>query len=566
MAELTARDVATRPIRTVLTNPRSIGLVLVAVLVQLTTVLPIPFLIQRIFDQAIPNENRGQLIVLGVVVIGLFVLGAVSAVLLHERLTKLAESIGRELRERLAEKLHSLPVEELRRRGQDDLFDLMAHETNRLSNALTMILSKLTPSVILVAGLVVVLALTDWLLFLIAAAFAPLMIALNWTLIARIQSQQVELNQSRRDYNAGLVRTLRLMPLTRVTDGHETELGRLTGLIRTLEKRIVRHSVTSATYTFAQQSIVIMAALTTLIIGGLGVISGRISLGTLFSFYAAIALLRPALDQIVSSRPAIAAGRIAVERFDDLFADTVEHPYTGEAPIDFTGQLELRDVAFGYRSDRIVVGPVNFTIDPGRLTVITGPNGSGKSTLIDLFCGLYRPTTGSILADGVPYDDVDIRDIRRSTGVVFQDPYLIEGTIEENLRFGGVTAHTEDIDNACQLAAFDTIVDALPDGQHTVLGESAHTLSGGQAQRLAIARALVNRPSLLLLDEPTNHLDIRTLSNVITNVSQLDHAPAILIITHDQDVIAAADQVITLAHPDLRMVHDPVIEQRWTRA
>ena len=188
MAELTARDVATRPIRTVLTNPRSIGLVLVAVLVQLTTVLPIPFLIQRIFDQAIPNENRGQLIVLGVVVIGLFVLGAVSAVLLHERLTKLAESIGRELRERLAEKLHSLPVEELRRRGQDDLFDLMAHETNRISNALTMILSKLTPSVILVAGLVVVLALTDWLLFLIAAAFAPLMIALYWTVIVRIQS------------------------------------------------------------------------------------------------------------------------------------------------------------------------------------------------------------------------------------------------------------------------------------------------------------------------------------------------------------------------------------------
>ena len=544
MSELTAREVATRPLRAVLTSPRSAGLVVVAVVVQLVTVLPIPFLIQRIFDRAIPAGNTNELIVTGLAVIALFLLGAVAAVLLHRRLTVLAESIGQQLRNRLATRLHELPIGELRRRGKDDLFDLMLHETNRVSNAISMILSQLAPAVLLVAGLVVVLAATDWLLFLVAAAFAPLMFALNWVLVDRIHNRQVDLNESRRSYSSGLLRTLRLMPLTRITDGHGKELGRLEQLISTLEKRIVRHSITSAVYTSAQQSIVITAALSTLIVGGAGVISDRITLGTLFSFYAAIALLRPPLDRIISSRPALAAGRIAIARFDDLFEDAIDPPYTGTEHIDFDGRIELLDVAFGYRPDIPVVGPVSFAVEPGQLTVLTGPNGSGKSTLIDLICGLYRPGAGRLCADGRDYSEVDVAQLRRRMGVVFQDPFVVDGSIDQNLRFGGADIDSEeDLEQACALALFDETVASLPNGRATVLTESEHTLSGGQAQRVATARSLLTEPELLVVDDLSSALDVSTERDLWAG---LQGTSTVIAVSHRQFVIDQADQVITL--------------------
>lgn len=552
MIELPARQLIAQPIRTVLLQPRTAMATLLAVAVQLFTVLPIPFLIRQIFDGSIPDGDRKGLVVAGSAVIVLFIIGAVFSVLMHRRLTQLAEATSRAVRQRLLERVYELSAADLHRYGNDNLFDLLLHETNRVSGALAVVLSDLAPAVVMVAGLSLVLLITDWLLFAVSVLFAPLMILMNWALTSRIHERQVDLNTSRRNYSSGVTRTLTLMPLTRVSDASANEIKRQNGHSSQLELTSVSHSLLTKLYTASQQSVVITAALVTLVVGGLGVIDGRISFGTLLSFYAGIALIRPPLDRIVHARPTITSGRIAIRRFDDLFDRTINSPYTGSDLVDFKGAISIDGVEFGYDRDNTVLGPVTFAIKPGELTVLTGPNGSGKSTLVDLICGFYRPDRGSIAAEGVPLERLDIASIRRRTGVVFQDPYILDGSISENLRFGLENVDQAAVDAACRLSLFDETLALLPDGEATLLGANAHVLSGGQAQRLAIARALVRQPALLLLDEPTNHLDVLTLERTVENLSALEQAPSIVIVTHDQRVVESADQVVELPHHDLR--------------
>ncbi|MEE9414260.1 MAG: ABC transporter ATP-binding protein, partial [Acidimicrobiales bacterium] len=355
MSDMSARQLIAHPIRTVLLQPRSAATTLVAVAVQLFTVLPIPFLIQRIFDESIPAGDTEDLVLTGSAVIVLFIVGAAFSVLVHRHLTKLAEASSRQIRDRLVERVYELPLAELHRRGSDDLFDLMLLETARFSGALSVVLSKLAPAVVIVAGLSLVLLMTDWLLFLVSALFAPAMIFMNWAITSRLHDRQVKLNDSRKAYGAGLKRTLALMPLTRVSDASESESARQRLTTKDLEDRSVDHSVLAMGYTASQQSIVITAALVTLIVGGLGVIDGRISLGTLFSFYAGIALLRPPLDRIVHARPVITSGRIAVRRFDEIFDHAIRAPYSGSKSLDFEGLIDVDAVEFGYDPANSVV-------------------------------------------------------------------------------------------------------------------------------------------------------------------------------------------------------------------
>jgi ATP-binding cassette subfamily B protein len=175
-----------------------------------------------------------------------------------------------------------------------------------------------------------------------------------------------------------------------------------------------------------------------------------------------------------------------------------------------------------------------------------GPNGTGKTSLVSLILGLYRPTGGRLSADGHPFDDLDLDDIRRSIGVVTQDPVMIPGTIWENLTYGRDSESPAGVVQAAELATAHGFIQSLPLAYETPIGEEGVLLSGGQRQRLAIARALVRAPALLILDEPTNHLDADSVRALLSNLKHLPNRPAILIITHAPDVAAEADRLFVL--------------------
>ena len=168
-----------------------------------------------------------------------------------------------------------------------------------------------------------------------------------------------------------------------------------------------------------------------------------------------------------------------------------------------------------------------------------------------MILGFYRPTDGSISADGVSYQKLDMVHLRDAIGIVMQSPFLFSGTIRENITFGAVATTTEALLESSKFAGVNDFVQSLPHGYDTPVGEEGSLLSGGQCQKVAIARALLRRPKLLILDEPTNHLDNLSIQKLVSRLDLMDDKPAILIVSHDMSVVNHADVILRIENGKL---------------
>ena len=228
-----------------------------------------------------------------------------------------------------------------------------------------------------------------------------------------------------------------------------------------------------------------------------------------------------------------------------IAAPTVTDGPVHEAP---TGapRIELKNVTFAYGDEPPVLQDFNLTLEPGTATAVIGASGSGKSTILGLIAGLYEPDSGQILFDGVDAATLDLAARRALTSVVFQQPYLAGGTIEENIRAGDPTASAEQFESASALARVDEITQRLPDGFSSQVGEGGSVLSGGERQRVSIARALLKPAPVLLIDEATSALDNENERAVVDALSAEDRPRTRVIIAHRQAGIRHADQVVVI--------------------
>jgi ABC-type multidrug transport system fused ATPase/permease subunit len=283
-------------------------------------------------------------------------------------------------------------------------------------------------------------------------------------------------------------------------------------------------------------------------VGGTAVAKGDMTLGSLVSFYALAALLRGPLSTIATVIPDVIAGGESLARLQAILDTDEPQPYHGSRSPRELLPMVVRDVHFSYRDGQPVLRGISLEINPGERVAIVGPNGTGKSTIAALVLGLYRPARGELLACGVPFDELDIKELRRRIAIVPEDPILFPGTIADNIAYGAPGADRVQIAEAARKATADAFIRELPSGYDTPVGDEGELLSSGQRQRIAIARALIREPTLLILDEPTTSLDRESVAELVAELSEVDDDAAILLISHDAAVVAGADSVHRLAH------------------
>jgi ABC-type multidrug transport system fused ATPase/permease subunit len=264
-------------------------------------------------------------------------------------------------------------------------------------------------------------------------------------------------------------------------------------------------------------------------------------------------MLSSYIREAISAISQILAGLESLKALTGFIDLQAELPYQGKGILEHVGALDLCGVSFAY-DERTILQQIDLRLESGKITAVVGPNGSGKSTIIHLLLGFYRPTNGALCAGGIPYDELDVAALRSHFGVVVQDPILFAGSVKNNILYGLQDVSNERLLEAARMATVDEFVQLLPEGYATQVGEQGIKLSGGQRQRLAIARALVRKPHFLILDEPTNHLDVDAIRRIAESIRQLDHAPAILLVSHDEAVIRMADEVLQLTDGRLHTV------------
>lgn len=282
---------------------------------------------------------------------------------------------------------------------------------------------------------------------------------------------------------------------------------------------------------------------------------GRISLGELTGLYALYGSFRSVFSEIGLYFPQIIDCIANVEKIFE-FLDMEEEPEQWEfetynadnktADVDKDMILPMNNVSFAYSDDRKVLENFSMGIKKGSFAAIVGESGCGKSTLAKLLLGFYPLEKGSILINGKEYSKLNLKEIREYISYVPQEPYLYETTIAENISYGKYKASQDEIIAAAKAANAHDFITKLPNGYHTVLGERGNTLSGGEKQRIAIARAIIRNAPVIILDEATSALDNESESLVQEAIKALRSERTILMIAHRPSSIVSADTIIRI--------------------
>ena len=210
------------------------------------------------------------------------------------------------------------------------------------------------------------------------------------------------------------------------------------------------------------------------------------------------------------------------------------------------GTITFRNVSFHYRPDRPIVKNLTFTIQSGQKVAIVGASGAGKSTLVKLLFRFYDPNQGAILIDGQDICQMSQRSLRQAIGIVPQDTVLFNQSIFENIRYGNPDASDSAVRQAIKLAHLDGFIAELPEGTDTIVGERGLKLSGGEKQRVAIARTILKRPPILIFDEATSSLDSRSERSILSALKEISQGHTSMVIAHRLSTIVDADSIVVM--------------------
>ena len=346
--------------------------------------------------------------------------------------------------------------------------------------------------------------------------------------------------------------TLTSIPIVKAFTREEHNVDQFDHLGNVIVSRAQQGNLATQSFQFVNGSAIAVGTALVLLVGGNRVLSGETSLGSLLVFIAYAKTLRGSFTSLLTTYGNVKGTEASIDRvLEVLDAEQEVEDRHGAQPFVMQPnrrgiEVAFEDVSFGYEPDQLVLKNINFTALAGESVALVGATGAGKTTLASLVPRFFDPWEGRIKLDNIDARDIQLRTLRQQVAMVLQEPFLLPLTIAENIAYGRPDASSEEIVAASVAANADEFIILLPDGYDTVIGERGATLSGGQCQRLAIARALLKDAPILILDEPTSALDSNTEELILEALERLMADRTTFIIAHRLSTIRNVDKVIVL--------------------
>lgn len=518
-----------------------------------------PFLIREIVDRALPESDLRLLLLCVGGLVAVTVLASALGVTQSMLSAQVGQTVMHDLRVAVYGHLQRMGLGFFTRTRTGEVQSRIFSDIGAMQSVVTSVMTQSAAGIAGITMSLTAMLAMDWRLTLFSLVVLPFAVWMNRRVSLRRRRITRVRQEKSADLSAGIQESLSVSGiLLGIT------MGRTDGLTRRFREDsraladLEISSVMAGRWAMASFSIImaVIPALTYLL-GGLlmaGVFLGRdsgVTIGTLVAFIALQSALFPQLSQMLRIASQVSASLALFTRVFEYLDLPIE---IGDAPgalaldpAEVRGEVELRGVCFQYPSaDGPALQDVNLTVPAGSHTALVGATGSGKSTLGYLVARLYDPTAGQVLLDGH-----DLRDLRQDTvaaaiGVVTQETYLLHASIAENLRFAAPEATDEQLREACRIAQIHDHITGLPDGYSTVVGERGYRFSGGEKQRLALARTLLRDPPVLLLDEATSALDTATEAAMGDALAGLSRGRTTIAIAHRLSTIRSADQIVVL--------------------
>lgn len=394
----------------------------------------------------------------------------------------------------------------------------------------------------------VVLLSISWQLTLVVVSILPLYGLLYRKINPRLRQASRDVQEQTSVMSGQAVERLAGIAVVQSFAQERSEQRQFANQAGELRGRFVRRGKLSQGLNAASNFLVGLAGYGVWIVWAFMAIQGRLSVGEMLQFAGTAALLYMPIRRLSQINITYQTSIAAIERvfaIFDVMPEVRQKPGVPDrAPKD--GHIVFRNVSFAYNGDGQVLKNLNFEVAPGERLAVVGESGAGKSTLVTLIPRLYDVAAGAIEIDGVNVRDYPLRRLRRSIGIVLQDTILFSGTVRENLRYGRKHAADSEIIAAARAANAHEFITAMPDGYDTVLGERGLTVSGGQRQRLSLARTILQDPKILVLDEATSSLDSESENLITEALQRVMVGRTCLIIAHRLSTVTGADRILVL--------------------
>jgi ATP-binding cassette subfamily B protein len=514
-----------------------------------------PFLLRAVIDTALPDRNLRLLVWL---VIGMVAVAAVTSglsVIQTWISTKIGQHVMHGLRTSVFSHLQRQSIAFFTRTRTGEVQSRIQNDIGGMESVVTSTATSIASNLTTAVASVVAMAALSWRLSLISLVVMPPAIFLTRKVARMRRAITAQQQRELADLNVTIEEGLSI---------NGVQLAKTMGTGPALVRRFTESSARlidlelrsqlAGRWRMASLSI-IFAAIPAIIYlaAGLPVTAGTVSIGTLIAFTTLQnSLFRPITGLLGTSVSVISSLALFARIFEYLDlpveVDEPAHP----ASIDVatvTGHVSFENVGFTYPgADRFALDDIDLDIPAGSTLALVGETGSGKTTLGSLVARLYDPTSGAVRIDGTDIRDLRLADLAAIVGVVSQETYLLHTTVRENLRYAKPTATDDEIEDAARAAQIHDLIASLPDGYDTMVGSRGHRFSGGEKQRIAIARTLLRDPRVLVLDEATSALDTETERAVQQAFDTLAAGRTTITIAHRLSTVRNADQIVVLDH------------------
>ncbi len=455
-----------------------------------------------------------------------------------------------DIRRRVFHHVLRLPIRWFDHAATGQLVSRITNDTEAVKDLYVQFLSTVLTNAVLLLGILAAMALLDLRLMLIALLLIPGVIGVIF-LYQRLSGAAVaETRQQRSEINSRISESIAGMAVIQAGNQQarfSAEFEQLNQRYYTARVRTIKISGLLLRPAIDLLSVVVLAA----IIAGFGLAQtqGAVEIGVLYAFLNYLGRFTEPLAEITQRFNLYQQAMVAGARIEALLQEAGEST-GGTLPTLTQGAIALRALQFGYQPDKPVLGPLTLEIPAGSFQAIVGHTGSGKSTLLNLLLNFYQPQRGELLLDGEPLSAYSREALRSGIGLIPQEPFIIAGTLRDNIDMGrGLSAQR--IADAAHQAGLDALLERLPQGLETQLGERGTRLSSGQRQQLVIARALAGSPRILLLDEATANIDSETEAVIQRALRALHGNITLIVVAHRLSTIREADRILVLSQGEV---------------
>ena len=484
-------------------------------------------------------------------ILGIYGLSALLSYIQHYVMAGITQSVVRDLRDRVNDKLTHLPLSYIDSHSKGDILSKMMNDIDNISNTLQNNLIQIITSAVSFLGMLALMFYVSWQLTLITLSVLPP----SLLVISLISKHSKRYFRRQWDETGNINGHIEEMytghTLIKVFDHEKQAIDEFDDINVSLAKAGYKAQFISGIIGPIMNFVSNIAYVLICVIGSVYVLKGTFTLGDITTFFTYSKLFMQPLVSIGNIANNLQSSLASAERVFKLLDEPDECADCYDTRIEEPrGEVEFRDVCFSYSPDAPLIENMNLKVEPGQLVAIVGPTGAGKTTFVNLLMRFYDVNRGEILLDGHDIRSIPRENLRSVFGMVLQDTWLFEGTVRENLVYNLSDVTDEQLNRVCRACGLDKFVRSLPDGFDTVLSEST-SISAGQKQLLTIARAMLQNAPMLILDEATSSVDTRTELLIQRAMDKLTENRTSFVIAHRLSTIKNADLILVMKDGDI---------------